>query len=60
MKQKTKPIHPTEEQSPADDKNLSPASDPHPMTISIVRQFARVYHPDERYTPAFGSAIYIN
>ena len=52
MKQKTKPIHPAEEQSPA--------SDPHPMTISIARQFARVYHPDERYTPAFGNAIYIN
>ena len=33
---------------------------PRPMTISIVRQFARVYHPDERYTPAFGNAIYIN
>lgn len=60
MKYKTNTSLPVEKPASANDRTQSPDSDPRPMTISIVRQFARVYHPDERCIPAYGKAIYIN
>ena len=60
MKYKTNTSLPVEKPSSANDRTQSPDSDPRPMTISIVRQFARVYHPVERGLPASGNAMFLH